>query len=795
MALRISTVFFCLASLLVLQACGGAEARKARYIEHGKEYLAESNLDKARVEFSNAAQIDPKDAEARYFLGSIAEKRNDPRDAVGQYQAAMELDPKNVDARAALARLYLFGGLADKAMELAEEGLKDAPNNAKLMVVRAAVKMRTGDSTGAFADAEQAAKSAPDDPYAIALLASLYKQSERLGEATEIVLAGLEKLPKNVDLRMVLADLELSQQHQKEAEAQLKKVIELEPAKLSHRYQLARLHLLGKNIDAAEGVMREAVTALPKESEAKLALVDFLSAQRGAEQAEKQIEKFVTEQPKDTGLRLALGAYYERRNEPTKAESSYREVMKQAGTESDGLSARNRLAAMMVSKNNLDAAVPLVEEVLKVNPRDADALILRGNISLARGDAPKAITDLRAVLRDQPNALPVMRALARAHVQNKETSLAEETLRAAVQINPKDPQVRLDLAQLLAQNNKAPQAKVMLEELSAEAPTNVGILENLFRLQFGERDFKSAAKTATHIQEVQPDRAAGYYLAGLVAEAEQKRDVAMTAYQRALDKQPQAAEPLTALVRMDIADKKTERALARLEQLIVREPTHAVAHNLQGELLISKGNFDEAARVFRKAIELSPTWWVPYRGLSLAEIRAKRNDAAVQALEAGIQKATGAVVLTADLAALHERLGHTDQAIAAYEDLARREPRSLFVANNLAMLLVNYRSDKTSLERAQQLAEVLATSDDAAMLNTRGWIKFKAGSHRDALPLLQQAVEKSPKSPLLRYHLAMAQLKTGEQLEAKKNLEAAVGAGQQFFGIDEAKAALAQIKT
>lgn len=40
------------ASILVvaLSACGGAEDRKAKYVEKGKVYLAEKNYDKARIE-------------------------------------------------------------------------------------------------------------------------------------------------------------------------------------------------------------------------------------------------------------------------------------------------------------------------------------------------------------------------------------------------------------------------------------------------------------------------------------------------------------------------------------------------------------------------------------------------------------------------------------------------------------------------------------------------------------------------------------------------------------------------
>ena len=56
-----SLVLMLAASLLI--ACGGKEERKAKYLERGKAYFEEQNFDKARVEFKNVLQIDPKTAE------------------------------------------------------------------------------------------------------------------------------------------------------------------------------------------------------------------------------------------------------------------------------------------------------------------------------------------------------------------------------------------------------------------------------------------------------------------------------------------------------------------------------------------------------------------------------------------------------------------------------------------------------------------------------------------------------------------------------------------------------------
>lgn len=783
-----------MAAVLFSAGCGGAEDRKARYLNKGEKYFADRNYEKARVEFRNALQIDPNDANARYQVGRVSEKLNNPREAVGQYQAAVDADPKHMPARAALSRLFLLGGLPDKAMELVEPGLTQEPGNAQLLTVRGAAKAQLGDVPGAFEDAEAAIKLAPDDEYAIALLASLYRQNARSDKAIEVVRAGLEKLPQSADLHVVLADLELAQDHPREAEAELQKVIELQPDELSHRYRLARFYLMTKDVDAAERTLRETIDAAPQNAEAKVALANLLASHRSVDKAEAQLKEFAAKEEDGAAMQLALARFHEVHRKVDQAEGVYRKVIETAGTKPDGLTARNRLAALLVQKKDIDAATKLIDAVLKENPRDNDALILRGNLALAKGDAAGAIADLRAVLRDQPNAVPVMRALARAHLQNNEVAIAEETLRAAAQANPADHQVRLELAQLLMQSGRPEQARPVLEQLASEKPDDIAAQEALFRVQASARDLVAARATAASVTRVHPELPLGPYLEGLVNESEQKQEAAAAAYARALEIQPSAAEPLTALVRIDIARKQPTQALARLDKVIASQPENVIARNLKGELLTSMKQIDPAIAVFNEAIVKAPKWWMPYRGLALAQLSGKHTDAAIETLERGMKNTDGITALGTDLAALYERVGRPDDAIRTYETMVTREPDSVAALNNLAMLLVNYRSDQTSLDRAQQLTGKLAKVSAPTILNTRGWVKFKRGEYQESLPLLQEAVEKSPESPVMRYHLAMAQLRTGDKAAARENLEVALKSGNSFMGAKEAQSALEEIK-
>lgn len=783
------------AAVLVSTACSSGEARKVSYLERGEKYFAEQNYDKARIEARNALQIDPNYVEARYLAGRVAEKKAEIREAVGNYQAALDANPKFNQARAALARLFLFAGLPDKGLELVEAGLKDEPQNAALLTVRAAVQAQKGLLVAALEDAEAADKIAPNDEFTIALLASLYKQSARLDKAIDVINRGLEHSPKNVDLRTVLADLEASRENFPAVEQQLKQVVALEPKSFAHHARLAQFYLSRKNVPKAAATWREAIAVLDDSPQPKLALLDLVWSQQGEEAGLKELQAMLGQHRDDADLKLTLGGYLERQNKAEQAEQIYREVAKDADKDAQGLSARTRLASLYLKRNDITRAQSLIDEVLEDNPRDNDALSLRASVALQKGDTATAITDLRAVLRDQPNAVPVMRALAQAHLQNNEIALAEETLRGALQANPGELPTRKALAQLLLRQGKADQARQVLDPVSGMQgwSDDPEILDAQFKAQLATKDFAAAQQTAEKAQQLRPKAAMGWYYAGLVAEAQNNPELARQNYETALSLQPQVGEPLTALVRMDVASKNNQRALARLSQVLEAAPTNVAALNLRGELLMAEHQPEAAAAAFEKVTEYSPGWWIPYRGLAMARLSQKQNDAAIATFNRGIER-TRAGALSMDLATLYERLGQRDQAIDVYEQWLAREPKSLLATRNLAMLLMNYRSDAPSLQRAAQLAESLAVSNEPAMLETRGWAKYKSGDFQGAVNLLRDAAANSKESASIRYRLGMAQLRAGDKAGARENLQAAVDNGKAFFGMDEARTILDQLK-
>jgi tetratricopeptide (TPR) repeat protein len=792
MLLRISAVVG-LALTLQLAGCSRAADRQLHYRERGAELLAAKNYAKARVELANALQINPQDADARYLAAQTAEALGDGAAALFNYNSAILLRPTMTRARARLARLYILVRSPEKAMDLVQAGLHLAPEDPELIAMRGAAHLQLGDPSGALTDALDAATRAPDDDFVIALLCSIYRQEGHVDQALSTARQGVARLPDNAGLRVILAELLADAGHPEQAEQQLKQLIALEPHVLADRINLMQFYLHQQRLDDAEATLRSSVSAIPESAEAKLQLVRFLGAQRDLEQALALARTFATSGADDDDLQIGLGNYYEQLGRASTAEERYQAVASHPHTKAAEYTVKARLAALRFAAGDAPGAVKILGEVLDDSPQNAEALEMRARIAMWRGDAAGAMADLRLLLRDQPANTQIMRALASAHMLNNEAPLAEDMLRGALRLDPSDITTRTELLRLLATTGKSDEALALAQQLLSERRGDAEAVAQVFDLQVARKDFAGARATALKAQQEQPG-AMGAYLLGVLGEAEDHPAAALIAYEQALKAQPDFAPPLAAAVRLEVADHQPARALTLLTAVIARNPQHVVAHNLQGEVLLTEGQPAPAIREFETAIRLQPSWWLPYRDLADAQVRQHQLPTALTTLRGGVAASGGSAELALDLSALYEQLGRIDDAIQVCEDLIAREPRALAGVSNLAMLLVTYRQDPVSLLRAQQLAAQLATSTEPSALGTRGWVAFKAGAFAQAIDLLQRAVKQVPSSAVLHYHLGMAQWKAGDASSARHNLELAVGSGEQFLGIDDARAAIAQLR-
>jgi tetratricopeptide (TPR) repeat protein len=779
----------CLAALTVA-GCGGAESRKARHMEKGRQFLVAGNLEKARIEFRNALQVAPEDSTVRYENGVVDAKLGDMREAAQFYQGAIDTDADNVLARAALGRMYLYGDAPDRALETIKPSIEKHPDDPALLVVRAAARNALKDTSGALEDARRAVDLVPANEDAVAVLAGIYQSQSQGDKARALVEDAIKKLPDSVDLRLMLVQIYSSLGLEPQVEALLVELTRLKPNDKAHRIRLAQFYSRVNRQDDAERVLRDAIKAIPGDRDLRIALIDFLAARRSRAEAAKELAAMIAVNPTDYDLQFEQAQFDEQGKEFPQAEAVYRQIIERAKLAGPGITARIRLAALKVQQNDTAGAQSLVAEVLANNPRDDDALILRGNLALAQKDPKTAIADLRAVLRDEPNAIGVMRSLARAHIANGEPVLAEEIMRRALEANPKDTALQLDLAELLTELGRPAQAKPIMDELAKQQPNNTKVLETQYKIAVATNDMVTARAAADAFVATQPQWSVGYFFQGAVAEATQHPEDAVKLYSKSLELQPDAAEPLQALVRVFVALKRAPEAMTRLDGVIAGYPKNPAAAMIKGDLLLRAQQPNDAAIAFKIALDRDPKMSAAYRNLAAAELMNHDDTGAIATLKSGIDKVADPEALETDLAGVYDSLKRPDDAVGVYESALRRDPRADVAANNLAMLLVTYKTDQASLDRAAQLSARFAGSPNPGFLDTYGWVLYKHGDATGALVALRNVLAKVPQSPVIWYHLGMAQVLAGQADAARDSLTRALKPGKAFPGMDEAKATL-----
>src|SRR5262249_6584648 len=142
------------------------------------------------------------------------------------------------------------------------------------------------------------------------------------------------------------------------------------------------------------------------------------------------------------------------------------------------------------------------------------------------------------------------------------------------------------------------------------------------------------------------------------------------------------------------------------------------------------------------------------------------------------------------LAALHQNLKHFPEARDAYEKILSAAPNFALALNNLAVL---YGDELQNLDKAYDLARRAREQapNDPHTGDTLGWVLFKRGEYRNALPLLQDSAGKLADQPEIQYHLAMTDYMLGNEEASKAALQKALAPGKDFAQKEDAQQRLA----
>ncbi|MEY4729582.1 MAG: hypothetical protein RL020_740 [Pseudomonadota bacterium] len=785
-------LFIALACSLV--ACGSKASREAHYMGLAMAHLEKNQPDQAIAQLNNVLQINTANYEAFYHLGLIYESRQQYRNAIENYTRALEQKPDFTLAKTHLARMHLMPGQAPKSVEKATAILKSAPTDLSAKAVMAEVTARTGNVSKAISDLESARKNNIQSLDVYKQLASLYLLQGNLPKAENLLVEALKRYPESVSLHTSLAQTYALGENPANAEASLQAIIKLEPNDFSHQAKLASHYVIIGQLQKAESLLRNNIAQPANDIKPILALKEFLLRYRSPELAEAELLANIQAAPKIYDLRFALAELYEQTGSLEKAERIYQDIIQLNFSEAASEKTHTRLASMYVSMGKLSAAKTQAEAALILSRNSQDALVIRGKLALEEGDWERAIADFRTALKQQPKSLEYVGLLARAHMQNKQPGLGRELLFQAAKNNSQNLPIRLMLAEYLLQMRDFKAAQEEANSLIKEFPFDLPARRLRQHILAAQNPVADAEKMAAANEVALPPNVAALYRHANQYLEQKRYEEAAGEFQKALRLVPSAIEPLNGLVEAYLAQGRADLALARVKtQLHINSPTLHQAYYLLGQIHTGQNHSAEAERAYRRALDINSSWDAPY--LALAKHYHAQGDTkqAQMILETAIRNIPQNQTIVLYLASLFEANQSYDRAIALYEALLKTNPDMDVAINNLAVILLDKRSDKASFEKALNLARRFQNATHSAYLDTLGWALFKNGLASRGIIYLEKALTAEPEFPMYHYHAGMAYKTIGDKDRAKTHLLKAIASGMPFSGRDQAKALVATL--
>jgi tetratricopeptide (TPR) repeat protein len=765
---------FLIVPVLLISACGSPEQRAQGYYDRGVALIEKKDDLAARLELLNAVKYKGDKIEAWRALAGIDDRTKAYQALFQDLRRIVELDPNDIDARLKLGKMLLAGGAPDAALRIIE-GAGDAANqNAGLHALKAAILVKMRDTSGGLLEARKAAELDPGDVDAAIMLASEKLSKGDADGAMQMLSAPTIASKNDSRVEQIRAQIFAQKGDLVQAEGILHKLIEQKPQDIALRDQLVRIYVAQRRFDDAERELRAIAAANPENTAAELDVVRFLSGVKGTTVAREELVSRIKAGGDVFLYQMALADLDFNQGKFDDSVALLEGLITAPGSPEHTLAAQTKLAEFYFRKTNYPAAEKLVSDILKKDPRNITGLKIRASIRIEQGQFESAIADLREALNGQPKSSELLLLMAIAYERDGKLELADRQYADASKSAAGNPSASLQYVAFLQRQGRAAQAEDVLTEAASANPRSIDLLSALAQIRLARQNWTGALAVADSIQAVGNDRGIADLIRGVAFAGQNKMEQSIAALEAAHASAPDALQAIVSLVTAYVRTGKADNAEALLKDMLKKYPENVQLSLLMGSTQLAKNNIEQAERSFKSAIQQRPKEEAGYAALSNLYIRQKNYDQASKTLQDGLREQPDNLNLKLALAGVMIEMKDYDGAIAKYESILKDKPNIPVAINNLASLLLDYRTDKESLDRAYSLTEGLKNSNVPQFQDTVGWAQYHQGDFKTAAATLEGAQAKLPNLGSIRYHLGMSYIATEQAEKASEQLKAAL---------------------
>lgn len=387
-------------------------------------------------------------------------------------------------------------------------------------------------------------------------------------------------------------------------------------------------------------------------------------------------------------------------------------------------------AEVLARESDATALYRIFGDVLVGDDPTADVLLAEARLALAAQNMDVALKSARraAELDSRLTEATTIALRALSVLGNDDEAIAGARALPAETLTGEDVYL---LADLLNAADREEEADRELQKLAAQEETRLGAERRLIGMAIRNGDLNGAEKRLAPLMGESGNTALALLYLAQLAERRGDDARAIQSY-RLLGNSSLALPARSAAARLMLKRGDRQNAMALLDEFAAQNPQSALeAGTTRAQLLAEVGDLDDALKGLDELQEAYPD----YPDLDY----------------------TRATVL--------ETAGRTREAIAEFERALKKRPQDVQLQNALGFTLAEH---KQKLPRAEQLVRsALAVSpDNAAIQDSLGWVLYRRGKTREALPVLSRAWRNSSDAEIAS-HYGEVLWKSGDQGQAR----------------------------
>ncbi|MFT4517684.1 MAG: putative PEP-CTERM system TPR-repeat lipoprotein [Halioglobus sp.] len=432
----------------------------------GRAYVAAGDQAEAEKAFTKSLELQPGDPGANHAMADFATAEKDYEAARGFYHNVLDDNPAHMETLMKVAGSYALEGNEEQMFVSLDNTLRENPRAMEPRIVKARFFIARGD---------------------------LEKAGPLLDELSE-------EQKATPDALLTTAGFELAANRYNQARTTLEILIKLRPEVSQYYYMRAKAHAGLGNLEDFTADLNRAVELDPNHFYAKIALarLAYLNSQPAVfDKRLAELKEMAPDNPDVMKLEVVAA---QKRGDNALATKLLDTLVRQSPTTSNVVA----LASHRDSLGNTDGAITLLNSWLEQHADDIKAREKLASFYSKTGQVDSVVEQYNIILKDDEHNVVALNNLA-WYLLDTEPEEALKYAERVYALSPGSSSVLDTLAMALMNNDKLPEARRIITRALDLTPKNPDIRYHSAKLQAAEGDNAGAIEALTELLQTRPE--------------------------------------------------------------------------------------------------------------------------------------------------------------------------------------------------------------------------------------------------------------------------------------------------